>query len=88
MNRRVSPPGENPPVAAARVDTIPPRRPRFRWVRKFLFFIVLPVWVLFLFPWDWLLRRMLVYETPLEPAAVVLVGGLGGELTRAADLVM
>lgn len=67
--------------------TPPPSPPRYKPLRRFLLYFALPVLVLILFPWDWLLRQILVYETSLRPAEAVLVGGLGGELTRAAELV-
>ncbi len=41
---------------------------------------------LFLGPLDWLLGWILIYETPMQDADVVLADGLGGNLDRAIEL--
>ncbi|MBN2328372.1 MAG: hypothetical protein JXR73_14600 [Candidatus Omnitrophica bacterium] len=62
------------------------RFPRFHWKRWILigapFFLIA---VLFGGPLEWILSRAMIYETPLEPVDVVLIGSLGGNLKTAAE---
>ena len=88
---------EKPPVEPSAVSPSGPAdapalpQPRkFRYRRRLLFcgWVAVAAIALYFFnPLPGLLTRLLVYETPLEPADVVLVGSTGGVLEAAAQLV-
>ncbi|MEW6238168.1 MAG: hypothetical protein AB1656_22490 [Candidatus Omnitrophota bacterium] len=79
----------NSPAAPVSAPSFPlKQKRRKKWKRRILWFalfLLVCATFVFLGPASWLTQWLLVYETPLRPADVILVGGAGASLDTAVE---